>query len=61
MSNFGILRYFQTFLSLGVEQGFQKLPKFDINDLKLLTEFDAKLKKELLTSIFCLFVTETVS
>ena len=36
MSNFGSLRYFQTSLSLGVEQGLQKLPKFDINDLKLL-------------------------
>ena len=33
MSNFGS---FQTSLSLGVEQGLQKLPKFDINDLKLL-------------------------
>ena len=36
MSNFGSFRYFQTSLSLGVEQGLQKLPKFDINDLKLL-------------------------
>ena len=30
------LSNFQTFLSLGVEQGLQKLPKFDINYLKLL-------------------------
>ena len=36
MSNFGSFSYFQTSLSLGVEQGLQKLPKFDINDLKLL-------------------------
>ena len=36
MSNFGSFSYFQTFLSLGVEQGLQKLPKFDINDLILL-------------------------
>ena len=36
MSNFGSFSYFQTFLSLGVEQGLQKLPKFDINDLRLL-------------------------
>ena len=35
MSNFGSFSYFQTFLSLGVEQGLQKLPKFDINDLRL--------------------------
>ena len=36
MSNFGSFSYFQTSLSLGVEQGLQKLPKFDINDLRLL-------------------------
>ena len=36
MSNFGSFCYFQTSLSHGVEQGLQKLPKFDINDLKLL-------------------------
>ena len=36
LSNFGSFSYFQTSLSLGVEQGLQKLPKFDINDLKLL-------------------------
>ena len=36
MSNFGSFSYFQTSLSLGVEQGLQKLPKFDINDLKFL-------------------------
>ena len=29
-------RYFKTSLSLGVEQGLQKLPEFDINDLKFL-------------------------
>ena len=36
MSNFGSFSYFQTSLSLGVEQVLQKQPKFDINDLKLL-------------------------
>ena len=36
LSNFGSFSYFQTFFSLGVEQGLQKLPKFDINDLRLL-------------------------
>ena len=36
MSNFGSFSYFQTSLSLGVKQGLQKLPKYDINDLKLL-------------------------
>ena len=36
LSNFGCFSYFQTFLSLGVKQGLQKLPKFDINDLWLL-------------------------
>ena len=36
MSNFGSFSYFQTFLSLGVEQRLQKLPKFYINDLRLL-------------------------
>ena len=36
MSNFFILSYFQTFLLLGVEQGLQKLPKYDIYDLRLL-------------------------
>ena len=36
LSNFSSFRYFQTSLSLGVEQGLQKLPKFDINDLKFL-------------------------
>ena len=36
LSNFGSFSYFQTFFSLGVEQGLQKLPKFDINNLKLL-------------------------
>ena len=36
LSNFGSFIYFQTFLSLGVKQGLQKLPKFDINDLRLL-------------------------
>ena len=36
MSNFDNFSYFQTFLSLGVKQGLQKLPKFDIYDLKLL-------------------------
>ena len=36
MSNFGSFSYFQTSLSLGVEQGLQKLQKFDINDLRLL-------------------------
>ena len=35
MSNFGSLSYFQTSLLLGVQQGLQKLPKFDINDLRL--------------------------
>ena len=36
MSNFGTFSYFETSLSLGVEQGLQKPPKFDINDLRLL-------------------------
>ena len=36
MSNFSSFSYFQTALSLGVGQVLQKLPKFDINDLKLL-------------------------
>ena len=36
MSNFDSFSYFQTSLSLGVEQGLQKLPKYDINDLRLL-------------------------
>ena len=36
MSNFGSFSYFQTSLSLGVKQGLQKLPIFDINDLRLL-------------------------
>ena len=36
MSNFGSLSYVHTSLSLGVEQGLQKLQKFDINDLRLL-------------------------
>ena len=36
MSNFGSFSYFQTPLSLRVEQGLQKLPKFDINDIRLL-------------------------
>ena len=36
LSNFGSFSYFQTSLSLGVEQGLQKLQKFDINDLRLL-------------------------
>ena len=36
LSNFGSFSYFQTPLSLGVEQGLQKLPKIDINDLRLL-------------------------
>ena len=36
MSNFGSFSYFQTSLSLRVGQVLQKLPKFDINDLKLL-------------------------
>ena len=35
MSTFGSFSYFQTFLSLGVKQGLQKLPKFDINDRRL--------------------------
>jgi hypothetical protein len=35
LSNIGSFGYFQTTLSFGVEQGLQKLPKFDINDLKL--------------------------
>ena len=39
MSNFGSFSYFQTSLSLGVEQGLQKLPKFDINDLKHLFHY----------------------
>ena len=33
MSNFGSFSYFQTFRLFGVQQG---LPKFDINDLRLL-------------------------
>ena len=36
MSNFGSFCYFQTFLSLRVKLGLQKLLKFDINDLRLL-------------------------
>ena len=36
MSNFDNFSYFQTFLSLGVKQGLQKLPKFDINNIRLL-------------------------
>ena len=36
LSNFGSFSYFQTSLSLRVGQVLQKLPKFDINDLKLL-------------------------
>ena len=36
MSNFAGFGYFQTFISLGVKQGLWKLPKFDINDFKLL-------------------------
>ena len=36
LSNFDSFSYFQTFLSLGVEQGLQKPAKFDINDLRLL-------------------------
>ena len=36
MSNFGSFSYFQIFLSLGVQQGLQKLPKLDINDIGLL-------------------------
>ena len=36
LPTFGSFSYFQTSLSLGVEQGLQKLPKFDINDLRLL-------------------------
>ena len=36
MTNFGSFCYFQTSLSPGVGQVLQKLPKFDINDLKLL-------------------------
>ena len=36
MSNFDSFSYFQTSLSLGVKQVLQKLPKIDINDLKLL-------------------------
>ena len=36
MSNFGSFIYFQTFLSLGVEQGLKKLPEFDIDDPRLL-------------------------
>ena len=36
LSNFGSFSYFQTSSSLGVEQGPQKLQKFDINDLRLL-------------------------
>ena len=34
LSNFGSFSYFQTFFSLGVKQGLQKLPKCDINDLR---------------------------
>ena len=36
MSNFDSFSYFQTSLSLGVKQGLQKVPKFNINDLRLL-------------------------
>ena len=36
MSNFGSFSYFQTSLSLRVGKVLQKLPKFDINDPKLL-------------------------
>ena len=36
MSILGRFSYFQTFFTLGVEQGLQKLPKFDINNFKLL-------------------------
>ena len=36
MSNFSSFSYFHTFLSLGVKQGLQEIPKFDINDLRLL-------------------------
>ena len=36
MSNFDSFSYFQTSLSLGVKEGLQKLPKYDINDLRLL-------------------------
>ena len=36
MSNFDSFSYFQTSLSLGVKQGLQKLPKYDINDLRHL-------------------------
>ena len=36
LPNFGSFSYFQTFFSLGVQQGLQKLPKFDINDLRHL-------------------------
>ena len=35
LSNFGSFSQFQTFLSLGVEQGLHKLPEFDLNDLRL--------------------------
>ena len=35
LSNFGSFSYFQTSISVGVEQRLQRLPKFDINDLKL--------------------------
>ena len=36
LSDFCSFRYFQTSLSLGVEQGLQKPQKFDLNDLILL-------------------------
>ena len=36
LSDFGSFSYFQTSLSLRVEQNLQKLQKIDINDLKLL-------------------------
>ena len=36
MSNYDGFSYLQTFLSIGIEQGLQKLPKFDINDLRFL-------------------------
>ena len=36
MSNFGTFSYFETSLALEVQQGLQKLPKCDINDLRLL-------------------------
>ena len=36
LSNFDSFSYFQTSLSLGIEQRLQKLPKCDINELRLL-------------------------